>query len=195
MTEKMAERTFLAVYGSPALQAAVRHRSGSQGRVRCGRRRRARCIVNCCETRIAELRSQIETGGLREAHGARRCSMSAWRGGLSDERGFEAIRRMRLATTEHQRLTLAQFKAIVREQFFMLLIDQEAALAAIPALLPPDADERQAALAAIREVLSRRAASRRRGRRTNESASSRCSTAESHGSASGRKSRSQEPSS
>ena len=64
------------------------------------------------------------------------------------------IRKMRLATTEHQRLTLAQFKAMVREQFFMLLIDQEAALAAIPALLPPGADERQAALAAIRDLIS-----------------------------------------
>ena len=63
-----------------------------------------------------------------------------------DERGFEAIRKMRLASTEHQKLTLAQFKSMVREQFFMLLIDQEAALAAIPALLPPGADERQAAL-------------------------------------------------
>ena len=50
--------------------------------------------------------------------------------------------------------TLAQFKAMVRQQFFMLLIDRDAALAAIPALLPPGAEERQAALAAIREVIS-----------------------------------------
>ena len=71
-----------------------------------------------------------------------------------DERGFELIRKMRLASTDHQKLTLAQFKAMVREQFFMLLIDEEAALAAIPALLPPGADERQAALAAIRDVIS-----------------------------------------
>ena len=35
------------------------------------------------------------------------------------------------------RLTLAEFKALVREQYFMLLIDEEAALAAIPSLLPP----------------------------------------------------------
>ena len=55
---------------------------------------------------------------------------------------------------EKDSLTLAQFKAMVREQFFMLLIDQEAALAAIPALLPPGADERQAALAAIRDLIS-----------------------------------------
>ena len=67
---------------------------------------------------------------------------------------LELIRKMRLVSTDHQKLTLSQFKAMVREQFFMLLIDQEAALAAIPALLPPGAEERQAALAAIRDVIS-----------------------------------------
>ena len=71
-----------------------------------------------------------------------------------DERGFETIRRLRLASTDHQRLTLAQFKQLVREQFYMLLIDQEAAIAAIPKLLPADAEARQAALAAIQDVVT-----------------------------------------
>ena len=52
------------------------------------------------------------------------------------------------------RITLPEFKMLVREQFFMLLLDQEAALAAIPKLLPENANERRAAFAAIREVLS-----------------------------------------
>jgi len=43
---------------------------------------------------------------------------------------------------------------LVREQFFMLLLDQEAALAAIPKLLPDNIGERRAVFAAIREVLS-----------------------------------------
>jgi hypothetical protein len=47
---------------------------------------------------------------------------------------------------------------LVREQFFMLLLDQEGALAAIPKLLPDNAKARQAAFAAIREVLSASAA-------------------------------------
>jgi hypothetical protein len=42
----------------------------------------------------------------------------------------------------------------VREQFFMLIIDQEASLAAIPRMLPHDMELRRAAVAAIREVLS-----------------------------------------
>ena len=43
---------------------------------------------------------------------------------------------------------------MVREQFFMLLLEPEASLAAIPKLLPPSEDERRAGLAVIRDVLS-----------------------------------------
>ena len=55
------------------------------------------------------------------------------------------------------RLTLSEFKALVREQYFMLLIDTEATLAAIPDLLPRDVEARRKAFAAIRKVLSARA--------------------------------------
>ena len=51
-------------------------------------------------------------------------------------------------------MTLSEFKALVREQFFMLLIDQSAAVAAIPALLPKDTAARRAAFALLRQVLS-----------------------------------------
>jgi hypothetical protein len=71
-----------------------------------------------------------------------------------DERGFETIRRIRLARSEASRLTLAQFKQLVREQFFILLIDQQAALDAIPALLPDSAAERRKALEVLREVIN-----------------------------------------
>ena len=45
------------------------------------------------------------------------------------------------------RLSLAEFKALVREQYFMLLIDEDAAVAAIPALLAGQREERRKALA------------------------------------------------
>ena len=51
-------------------------------------------------------------------------------------------------------MTLAQFKAMAREQFLLLLLEPEAAIAAIPKLLPENADERRKGLAAIRNVLS-----------------------------------------
>jgi hypothetical protein len=51
-------------------------------------------------------------------------------------------------------MTSAEFKMLVREQFFMLLLDRDAALAAIPKLLPESVNERSKALAIIQEVLS-----------------------------------------
>ena len=51
---------------------------------------------------------------------------------------------------------LSDFKALVREQFNMLLIDQEAALAAIPSMLPADAETRRKAFDLIKQVLSAR---------------------------------------
>ena len=70
-----------------------------------------------------------------------------------DERGFEALRRIRQSQSD---MPLSVFKATVREQFDMLLIDPEAALAAIPSMLPPDAASREKAFDLICDVLSAR---------------------------------------
>ena len=50
-------------------------------------------------------------------------------------------------------IPLAEFKALVRDQFAILLIDEQAALAAIPSLLPIDAEKRGEAFNAVRQVL------------------------------------------
>jgi hypothetical protein len=151
-TEKLAERTFLTIYGTPALQAACGIDSDSKER---SLRKAARSPLHqqFVERRIAELRSQINSGGLREAMVRATLYVGMARHAV-DERGFETIRRMRLASTDHQKLTLSQFKQLVREQFFMLLIDEEATLAAIPSLLPADSEARRTALAAIQDVVS-----------------------------------------
>jgi len=70
-----------------------------------------------------------------------------------DERIFAAMRRLRRASLGAG-LTLAQFKTMVREQYFMLLIDSEATLAAIPNMLPTDVEERRSGFAAVRQVLA-----------------------------------------
>jgi hypothetical protein len=61
---------------------------------------------------------------------------------MVDERSLEALRRLRHAD-ESARITLAEFKMLVREQFYMLLLDREAALAAIPKLLPENMGKRR----------------------------------------------------
>ena len=72
---------------------------------------------------------------------------------MVDERSIEALRQVR---REHggARVTLAEFKLLVREQFFMLLLDRDAALGAIPNMLSNDLNQKRAAFAAMREVLS-----------------------------------------
>ena len=67
----------------------------------------------------------------------------------------DTLRRPHLAGKE-SKLTLSDFKAMVGEQSSILLIDQEAAIAAIPGLLPDDLDRRRQAFDALREVLSAR---------------------------------------
>ena len=53
-------------------------------------------------------------------------------------------------------MPIADFKALVREQFYILLIDEKAALAAIPSMLPPDVETREKAFGLINQVLSSR---------------------------------------
>jgi hypothetical protein len=70
-----------------------------------------------------------------------------------DERGFETMRRIRETQSN---ISLTEFKAIVREQFYMLLLDSEAALSAIPSMLPPESEVRNKALDLIKRVLGAR---------------------------------------
>jgi hypothetical protein len=150
-TEKFSEQAFLSIYGSPALQRAMGVDPDSDERPRrAGKNPLHRQFV---EQRIAELKARMSEGGLREALVRATLYVGMARQSV-DERGFETIRRIRLAKSETSRLTLAQFKQLVREQFFMLLIDQDAALAAIPALLPDSAEERRKTLDVLREVIS-----------------------------------------
>jgi pimeloyl-ACP methyl ester carboxylesterase len=151
--EAASEATFLSVYGSPALQAAV----GIDPQSAPSRRQEMSAAhQDMLQKRIAELKSRIGEGGLREAAIRGLLYVGSARG-MVDERSLQALRNVRRSDSG-PRLTLAEFKMLVREQFFMLLLDQEAALAAIPKLLPGNANARHAAFAAIREVLSASAA-------------------------------------
>jgi pimeloyl-ACP methyl ester carboxylesterase len=153
MTEAFAESTFLSVYGSPALQAAVGiDPADARPQRRAGKTQLHRQVL---QSRIDDLRSRIYSGGLRECLARALLYVGAARGG-ADERGFAAIRRLRKVKDDGPQMTLAEFKALVREQFLMLLMDQEATLQAIPNLLPADLDARRKGLAALHEVLSAR---------------------------------------
>jgi hypothetical protein len=147
--EALSETLFLTVYGSPALQAAVgidqQSDPSPKPEMTADYRRRL-------DARIAELKSRIGSGGMRECL-VRSLLYVGMARGMVDERGAEALRRVR-GTDTSARLTPAEFKTMVREQFFMLLLDREASLAAIPKLLPQNMEARRKGLDAIRDVLS-----------------------------------------
>ncbi len=148
--ETCAERTFMAAYGSKALQAAA----GVDSHSAVPLRKAAKSLLHhkVIEQRVADLRSRIGSGGLREAL-IRALIFAGMDRAAIDERGFEVVRRIRENQGEG---TLSAFKATVREQFDMLLIDTEAALSAIPSMLPGDSATRQRAFDLICEVLSAR---------------------------------------
>jgi hypothetical protein len=146
LVEAAAERIFLTVYGSPALQAAA---GIDPADTRSPRKPAKNPLYReLARKRIAELKAQIPAGGLREA--IVRALIYVGLGQRSmDERGFEVVRRLR---TRYGDMPLSEFKTLVREQFAMLLIDQQAALVAIPSLLPADTKTRSEAFDAVRQV-------------------------------------------
>jgi len=149
-SETFAERCFFMVYGSPALQAAA----GIDPAGTRPLRKAAKSPLHheLLQKRIAELKSRIPIGGLREAIIRALLYVGTGRAAV-DERGFEAVRRIRRAYGD---IPLSTFKALVREQFYLLLIDTEAALAALPSMLPADADTRRKAYELIKQVMSAR---------------------------------------
>ncbi len=154
MSERAAEQTFLWLYGLPALQAAV----GIDPTRSEPARKAPKTALHreLLAQRIEEIRSKIASGGLTEALVRALVYVGLARGG-ADERGLAAIRRLREAERDRSRLPIGAFKALIREQYFMLLIDEEAALEAIPSLLAASsADERRKAFEELREVMSAR---------------------------------------
>jgi hypothetical protein len=150
MVEKVSESTFLAIYGSPLLQAAVGIDPASAVPLRHAGK--SPFHVQLVQNRIAELKARIPAGGIREA-AVRAMLYVGMSRGTVDERGFETIRRIRRAQEDLPALAIGEFKALVRDQFFMLLIDPPAAMAAIPAMLPPETDARIKAYEVVQQVL------------------------------------------
>ena len=153
MNESLAERMFLSIYGSPMLQAAVGVDPVATNPLR--KAPHSPLHRQLVQARIAELKSHIAKGGVREGM-IRALLYVGMNRAAVDERGFETVRRLRRTQQDMPTLPLPAFKSLVREQFYMLLIDREACLAALPTLVPPDSDTRRKILTLVREVLSSR---------------------------------------
>jgi hypothetical protein len=148
--DNFAEQMFFNIYSSPALQSAVG--IDPAGTLALRRPAKDSWHQELLRTRIAELKARVPVGGLNAAAVRALVYAGKFRGAV-DERGFEIVRRLRREKVAPS-LSLAEFKALVREQFYVLLIDQEAAVKAIPQMLPEDAAPRQQMLDIIKRVLA-----------------------------------------
>jgi uncharacterized protein DUF3141 len=151
--DALMERLFFAVYGSPVVQAIAGIDAASTRPMR--KAPKSWLHKELLQARIAELRARIPVGGLREAM-IRSLLYVGMSSGAMDERGFEMVRRIRRSQSGMPQLPLTAFKSLVREQYLMLLIDPEGAVAAIPSMLPADPEICRDALDLVKRVLSAR---------------------------------------
>ena len=145
-----SEKLFQAIYGSTLLQAILGiGQEGSPPRNRPGMSHEHRALVDRV---IADLRARIAEGGVTEAV-LRALIHVGMADRVTDERSFALLRRIR-ERTGAKAMTLAAFKAMLRDQLFMLLLDEPAALAAIPGMLAKDPPAGARAMALVEAVSS-----------------------------------------
>jgi hypothetical protein len=160
--DAMQEALFFGVYGSPILQAMVGLRADGASASRRIERDLAREAV---ASRVAaHLEQQIDQGGVIEA-AVRALIYVRLPEGKVDERGFTALKQISAELPAAKRIGLTRFKEIVKEQYLILLLDAERALAALPKLLPTNRRQCEEALALVHRVLAARGALPEEGRR------------------------------
>ena len=148
--DQATEQMFLSVYGSPVLQALV-GLNGEGGKPRRIGRDIAREAAMNAHRAAAALKTA--EGGVTEAiirgllYIYRSPEMSA-----ADERAFATIRQLKLRTSDDLHMSVTLFKTILREQYLMLQVDEEAAMRDLPLLLPDEPEARATALAIVRQV-------------------------------------------
>ncbi len=128
--DALLESTFHAAYGSPVLQALVGLKADNDE----GHRPQPMTAAHAALLRqhIGEIKSKVSEGGPREA-ALRALIYVRIPEGVIDERGFNLLRAMRKEAGKGY--TLGEFKRVLREQFLLLLLDEQQAVAVIPDML------------------------------------------------------------
>jgi hypothetical protein len=149
------EAFFFNTYGSPALQAMVGLRADETS----VSRRIGRDVAREAAAKQAatHLEQRIDQGGLIEA-AVRALIYIRLPEGKVDERGFAALKQISAELPAAKRIGLARFKEIVKEQYLILLLDAERAIAALPKLLPDDRRQCEDAVKLVRRLLAARGA-------------------------------------
>jgi len=156
------EAFFFNAYGSPVLQAMVGLRADETSVSRHIGRDAAREAA--AKQAAADLERRIDQGGLIEA-AVRALIYVRLPEGKVDERGFAALKQISAELPAAKRIGLTRFKEIVKEQYLILLLDTERAIAALPKLLPANRRQCEEILGLVRRVLAARGVLPEEGRR------------------------------
>ncbi|HMR33703.1 MAG TPA: DUF3141 domain-containing protein [Geminicoccaceae bacterium] len=147
--DRLVENMFMAIYGSPLLQAMVGLRaSDAPPRGHPGEEPEHLAFV---AAEIERLKGRMEEGGLAAATVRALVYVLAPQK-ATDERSFNMLRRLR--QEYGGKWSLADFKTVLREQANLLQIDAGRAVAAIPKLLAREPDRAASALADLRRVVT-----------------------------------------
>jgi len=148
--DNVQEAVFLSTYGSPWLQAWAG--LGAQTPM-SGRRIERDLAREAVTSRSAEERMQrIDKGGLLEA-GVRALIYVRMAEGKLDERAYAALQQIATANPKRE-IGLMGFKEILRDQYLMLLRDEERTISALPKLLPSDRHRRADMLDKVRRIIT-----------------------------------------
>lgn len=133
--DRAVEQTFFAVYGSPVLQGMLGLNIQEKVRELPANSPQKEAFRDC---KIAEFRARVAEGGFNEA--LVRASLYV----LSVTRAMDesAARSLNEARQKLTQLSLPEFKTLVRDQFYILLLERETAVEAI-AHLVTDSAQRQ----------------------------------------------------
>jgi pimeloyl-ACP methyl ester carboxylesterase len=149
--DAMQEQMFLTTFGSPVLQALV----GLGPDLEKSARKIDRDLLRAANEAQQRLRldARFEAGGAPEAM-IRALIYVTQLGQQFDERGFAVAKAIRAARPPRERLSQAQLKALVTEQFLLLKMDEVRAVKALSRLMPTDIAHRREILDELKRVAS-----------------------------------------
>ncbi len=139
--DRMQEATFKAIYGPKALGAFFyiqEDMEAAEGPI--GRSKREQAALDAT---IESIKMRIEDGGFAEGWARIVAALMLGSGGIN-ERELEAGRKIREMHPQLGQLSIADRKRLLRDQSYMLQLDHDRALAALPKLLPTPEERREA---------------------------------------------------
>jgi hypothetical protein len=147
----MTEQLFHMTYGSPLLHAMLGLDSTDDSSTRKPERQALREQTQA--KRKAQLETEFDKRGAAEA-ALRSLAYIRTAEKSFDERGFAVLMQLHDAQPPGRPRTMEELKEILRNQFLLLRLDEERAVASIAKILPKDQDERARTLRAVQRVLA-----------------------------------------